>query len=84
MNNKFIYDIIETRQERGGGTLFAKIVKHALIEKELRVTDLARLIDTSSQNLSQKMKRDNFSEKEMRQIADALGLDLEIVMKEKK
>jgi uncharacterized protein YfkK (UPF0435 family) len=48
------------------------------------VTDLARLIDTSSQNLSQKMKRDNFSEKEMRQIADALGLDLEIVMKEKK
>ena len=61
-----------------------KIVKHTLIEKELRVTDLARLIDTSSQNLSQKMKRDNFSEKEMRQIADALGLDLEIVMKEKK
>mgnify|MGYP002899743631 FL=1 len=48
------------------------------------MTDLARLIDTSSQNLSQKMKRDNFSEKEMRQIADALGLDLEIVMKEKK
>jgi hypothetical protein len=37
-----------------------------------------------SQNLSQKMKRDNFSEKEMRQITDALGLDLEIVMKEKK
>lgn len=64
--------------------MFAKIVKHALIEKELRVTDLARLIDTSSQNLSQKMKRDNFSEKEMRKIADALGLDLEIVMKEKK
>lgn len=48
------------------------------------MTDLARLIDTSSQNLSQKMKRDNFSEKEMRQITDALGLDLEIVMKEKK
>lgn len=44
--------------------MFAKIVKHTLIEKELRVTDLARLIDTSSQNLSQKMKRDNFSEKE--------------------
>ena len=64
--------------------MFAKIVKHTLIEKELRVTDLARPIDTSSQNLSQKMKRDNFSEKEMRQIADALGLDLEIVMKEKK
>ena len=64
--------------------MIAKIVKHTLIEKELRVTDLAILIDTSSQNLSQKMKRDNFSEKEMRQIADALGLDLEIVMKEKK
>jgi len=29
------------------------------------------------------MKRDNFSEKEMRQIAEALGLDLEIELKKK-
>ena len=50
----------------------------------MKISDLARLLDTSHQNINQKIKRDNFSEKEMLQIADALGLDLEIVMKEKK
>lgn len=56
--------------------MFAKIIKHSLVEKDLKVSDLARLLDTSYQNLDQKLKRDNFSEKEMLQIADALGLKL--------
>lgn len=56
--------------------MFAKIVKHTLVEKDLKVSDLARLLDTSYQNLDQKLKRDNFSEKEMRQIAEALNLEL--------
>lgn len=56
--------------------MFAKIIKHSLVEKDLKVSDLARLLDTSYQNLDQKLKRDNFSEKEMLQIADALGLEL--------
>lgn len=58
--------------------MFTKIVKHSLVEKDLKVSDLARLLDTSYQNLDQKLKRDNFSEKEMQQIADALDLDLTI------
>lgn len=58
--------------------MFTKIVKHALIEKDLKVSDLARLLNTSYQNLDQKLKRDNFSEKEMQQIADVLNLDLTI------
>lgn len=56
--------------------MFAKIIKHSLVEKDLKVSDLARLLDTSYQNLDQKLKRDNFSEKEMLQIAEALNLEL--------
>lgn len=58
--------------------MFTKIVKHQLVEKDLKVSDLARLLDTSYQNLDQKLKRDNFSEKEMLQIAEALNLKLTI------
>lgn len=56
--------------------MFTKIIKHSLVEQNLKVADLARLLETSYQNLDQKLKRDNFSEKEMLQIADALKLEL--------
>ena len=58
--------------------MFTKLVRHSLVEKDLKVSDLARLLNTSYQNLDQKLKRDNFSEKEMLQIAEALGLELKI------
>ena len=63
--------------------MFAKLIKHQLVEKDLKIADLARLLNTSYQNLDQKMKRDNFSEKEMSQIADVLNLDLKILLAEK-
>lgn len=63
--------------------MFSKIIKHQLVEKDIKKSDLARLLDTSYQNLDQKMKRDNFSEKEMLQIAEALELELEINLKER-
>lgn len=53
--------------------MFANVVKHALVDKDLKVSDLARLLNTSYANIAQKMKRDNFSEKEMLEIAVALG-----------
>ncbi len=56
--------------------MFSKIIKHSLVEKDLKVSDLARLLDTSYQNLDQKIKRDNFSEKEMIAIAEALNMKL--------
>ena len=64
--------------------MFTKLLRLTLVEKEMTAKELSTKIGTTQQNLSAKMKRDNFSEKEMRQIADALGLDLEIEMKEKK
>ena len=63
--------------------MFTKLVKHQLVEKDLKVSDLARLLNTSYQNLDQKMIRDNFSEKEMLQIADVLNLDLKILLENK-
>ncbi len=68
---------------RGGIGMFTKLVKHQLVEKDLKVSDLARLLNTSYQNLDQKMKRDNFSEKEMSQIAEVLNLDLKILLENK-
>ncbi|MBQ8279747.1 MAG: transcriptional regulator [Roseburia sp.] len=61
--------------------MFAKLIKHSLVEKNLKISDLARLLNTSYQNLDQKIKRDNFSEKEMQEIADALQLNLVIELK---
>ena len=48
-------------------------VRIVLKRKKMTIADLATAIDTSSQNLSNKLNRDNFSEKELQQIAEALG-----------
>ena len=40
--------------------------------------ELARRVGVTPQNFNNKMKRDNFSERDLREIADALGLRLEI------
>lgn len=41
-------------------------------------TDLAKKIGTTPQNISNKFKRNNFTMKDLQQIADALDCDLEI------
>ena len=41
-------------------------------------SELARRMGISPQNLHNKMKRDNFTEMDLREIAEALGLKLEI------
>lgn len=40
--------------------------------------ELARRVGVTPQNFNNKMKRDNFTETDLREIADALGLRLEI------
>lgn len=40
--------------------------------------ELARMLETTPQNFHNKMKRDNFTESDLQEIADALGLKLEI------
>jgi transcriptional regulator len=40
--------------------------------------ELARRLGTTPANLYQKMKRDNFSEEDLREIGDILGCDVKI------
>jgi transcriptional regulator with XRE-family HTH domain len=40
--------------------------------------ELARRVGVTPQNFNNKMKRDDFSERDLQEIADALGLRLEI------
>ena len=50
-------------------------IKIALIKKGMSVQDLAASLGCTSQNISGKFKRDNFSEKELQEIADAMGCE---------
>lgn len=55
-----------------------QIIKMILAYKSLNVSDLALKLNTSRPNMSQKLKRDNFSEKELKEIAEALNCELKI------
>ena len=47
----------------------------------ITMTELAASTGQTRQNLTNKMKRDNFSEKEAREMARALGVELEIAFR---
>ena len=59
------------------GTVAEKI-KIGMIKRKLSLKDLAARLGTTPQNLSNKLKRDNFSEDEMRKIAAAMNAFLKI------
>lgn len=56
----------------------SKEIKKILIDEDLNQADLAERLNTSQQNMNAKLKRDNFSNKEMQEIAEALGYELKI------
>ena len=54
-------------------------IRLLLVKKgNMSESELARRTGTNRSNLSLKMKRDNFTEKDLRKIADVLGCDLNI------
>ena len=53
----------------------AEKIRIALVKLKISITELAVNLNTSQSNLSNKLKRDNFSEKELKQIADILNCD---------
>ena len=61
----------------------AKKIRIMLVEENLKIIDLADRLNTSQQNRSAKLKRNNFSVKEMEQIAEVLGYNLEITFTKK-
>jgi len=52
-------------------------IKILLVKKNVKAAHLARMLNTSSSNLYAKFERDNFSEKELVQIAEALDCKYE-------
>ena len=51
----------------------SKKIKQLLIEKDTSITALAKLLGTKPQNLTNKLSRDNFTEKDLQEIAKALN-----------
>ena len=52
-------------------------IRIVLIKRKMTVSGLAEKLNTSSQNLSGKLSRDNFNEKELTAIANALDCTFE-------
>ncbi len=55
----------------------SKKIKQLLIEKDLNITQLASKLKTKPQNITNKLSRDNFTEKDLIMIAEALGCKYE-------
>ena len=65
--------------ERGSHLSAAKKIRILLIEREMTLTDLSKLLNKSLSTLSDKLRRDNFSEKDLMKIAEVLNYDYEAV-----
>ena len=62
----------------------SKQIKMMLVEKDWKVSDLAEAMSTeekkvSNQNIHNKLKRDNFTEKDIEEFSAALGADVKVV-----
>ena len=55
-----------------------KKIKSILIYKDMTITDLSEKLGKSVQNLSNLLKKDNFRESELEEIADKLDCNLKI------
>lgn len=55
----------------------SKKIKMLMLEREITQIQLAEKLGTSQSNLANKLKRDNFSEKELIQIAEILNATYE-------
>ena len=58
--------------------LVSEKIRILLIKRKMTMSELADRMETTSQNLSNKLSRDNFTEKEMKMMSAALGCKLDI------
>jgi len=58
-------------------------IQKIMLDKGLKKKDIADRCGWTQSNMYNKMKRDNFSEEELRKIADALGCTLQITFIDK-
>ena len=64
--------------KEGENVDITKKVKHLLLEKDVTATVLAAKIGTTQSNISYKMTNNSYSVNDLKNIADALGCELEI------
>ena len=57
----------------------SKKIKMLMLEREITQIQLAEKLGTSQSNLANKLKRDNFSEKELIQIAGILNATFDLL-----
>ena len=57
--------------------MFSEKIRILLIKKNIGISELAKMLDCTASNITNKLKRDNFSEKELKSIAEALGCKFE-------
>lgn len=55
----------------------SKKIRQLLIEKDSSITELAALLGTKPQNLTNKLSRDNFTESDLQEIAKVLNCKYE-------
>ena len=58
----------------------SKKIKMAMVNKGMSLNELAAKLEQTPQNLTNKFRRNNLSEKDTSQMADALGYDVKIVL----
>ena len=55
-----------------------KEIRKILLDEDIEIKELARRLNTSQQNMSAKLKRNNFSTKDIEKILNVLGYELKI------
>ena len=55
-----------------------KEIRKILLDEDIEIKELARRLNTSQQNISAKLKRNNFSTKDIEKILNVLGYELKI------
>lgn len=60
----------------------SKPIKQLMQEKGVSVKELAEMLEINSQSMSNKLYRDSFSYNEVVKIADLLGCDVKLIMRD--
>lgn len=55
-------------------------IKIVMLKRKMNIKELAEKLGTTGNNMTNKFKRDNFSEKELIEIANALNCKLDIIL----
>lgn len=55
-------------------------IKIVMLKRKMNIKELATSLGTTGNNMTNKFKRDNFSENELREIAQALNCRLDIAL----